>query len=80
MRILIFPPFIIILLIFGCQSEHKKTYNKCMNSGIEELYGKTLAPDFCHCFSDAINSKESPFTASNRCAKPIIERMLNEEK
>ena len=71
---------IIILLVFGCQSKHKKNYKKCMDSGAKELYGSKLAQEFCNCFSDSILSSESPFVAGNKCAKPIIEEMLIEVK
>ncbi len=77
MRALTFTPFLVILLL-GCQSEKKSQYIKCMDSGTIELYGDKLAPSFCKCFSDGIASDESPFFVGNRCAKPILEKMLDE--
>ena len=79
MRTLLLLPFIIIFL-FGCQSKHKSQYEKCMDSGATELYGKEAAPDFCNCFSVSIVSSKSPFEAGNRCAKPIIEGIQTEVK
>ena len=79
MRTLLLLPFIISFL-FGCQSKNKSQYEKCMDSGATELYGKEAAPDFCNCFSISIVSSKSPFEAGNRCAKPIIEGMQIEVK
>ena len=79
MRTFLVPPFIIILM-FGCQSEQKSQYKKCMDSGAIELYGKKAAEDFCNCFSASIASSKSPFEAGNRCAKPMIEGMQTEVK
>ncbi len=79
MRALLLLPFIIILML-GCQSKSKSQYEKCMDSGSMELYGKELAQDFCNCFSISIISSKSPFDAANRCAKPIIEGMQIEAK
>ena len=79
MRSLLVLTFIITLML-GCNSKYKSQYQKCMDSGATELYGKEAAPDFCNCFSVSIVSFESPFEAGNRCAKPIIEGMQIEVK
>ena len=79
MRTLLLLPFIISFL-FGCQSKNKSQYEKCMDSGAAELYGKEAAQDFCNCFSVSIISSKSPFETGNRCAKPIIEGMQTEAK
>ncbi|AAP99733.1 Predicted protein [Prochlorococcus marinus subsp. marinus str. CCMP1375] len=71
-----------ILLVFmtSCQSERKSKYKECMNSGMEELYGENLTPDFCECFTEGQMVGESPFETGNRCAKPIIEEIFNNSK
>ena len=79
MRSLLLLAFIITLM-FGCQSKQKSQYQKCMDSGATELYGKEAAPDFCNCFSGSIVSSKSPFEAGNRCSKPFIEGMQTEVK
>ncbi|WP_164923223.1 MULTISPECIES: hypothetical protein [Prochlorococcus] len=64
----------------SCQSERKSKYKECMNSGMEELYGENLTPDFCECFTEGQMVGESPFETGNRCAKPIIEEIFNNSK
>ena len=79
MKTFILTPFLILFLV-GCQSEKKLKYNECMDSGVEELYGNKFVKDFCTCFADGLIREKSPFETANRCSKPIIEKMLEENK
>ena len=70
--------FFLTIFASGCQSEKRIQYKKCFNSGSQELYGKKSASVFCNCFSDGMKNGESPFEAGNRCAKPLINKLIEE--
>tara|TARA_B100001250_G_C19086895_1_gene480913 strand:- start:133 stop:336 length:204 start_codon:yes stop_codon:yes gene_type:complete len=63
-------------MLSGCQSEKRSKYFECIKSGTKDLYGNELAPEFCRCMADSLADGSAPFETGNKCAKPILKKML----
>ena len=71
---------IALVILTGCQLERRAKYNECIKSGTKDLYGKQLAAEFCRCMANDLAQGSSPFETGNKCAKPILKKMILEIK